>query len=126
MPSSHEITYNVLILFCALTGVLCTILSFVVAKVCDSVEMRKKYVKLPLNGKGFMLTSRAEACMDQRKMAETGIIKVLRRMEKRMALGNLVMRRLIEANDSIPNDEIKRFEEDLGIDLKNRDFGIPE
>ena len=64
--------------------------------------------------------------MEERKKAEGQIIKVLRRMEKRLIVGNLVMRDLVEADDKIANDKIKKYEEDMGIDLQNKDFGIPE
>ena len=85
-----------------------------------------KYVPIPKNSGGFRLNKESEKCMRQREEAEKGIIKVLRRMEKRMALGNLVMRDLVRAIPEIQNDVIERYEKDLGIDLGDRNFGIPE
>ena len=125
MSTEAEITYRMLILFSSGIGLLCSILTFVVTRLTDSSTMRKTYAKLPKNN-GFRLNSEAVKCQDERKMAEASIIKVLRRMERRMALGNLVMRLLIENNDNIDNDIIKKIESDLGMDLKNRDFGIPD
>jgi len=64
--------------------------------------------------------------MEERKEAENAIIRVLRRMERRMAIGNTVMRKLWEDSPNLPEGEIARLERDFGITMTNRDFGIPE
>jgi len=89
-------------------------------------KLNGKYVVHPPHGGSYRLQEAAEECMKERKKAEGSIIKVLRRMEKRMALGNVVMRDLVEANPDIPNDQIEKYERDLGITLGDRSFGIPE
>lgn len=89
-------------------------------------RMEKRYLKIPGNSKGFRLQSAAEVCMEERKAAENAILKVLRRMERRMTLGNTVMRKLWEANPDLPENEIAKLERDFGITMTNRDFGIPE
>jgi hypothetical protein len=89
-------------------------------------RMETKYAKIPGNNKGFRLQSEAEKCMDERKEAENAIIRVLRRMEKRMTLGNTVMRKLWEANPDLPENEIQALERDFGITMTDRSFGIPE
>ena len=43
-----------------------------------------------------------------------------------MALGNIVMRALVEHNPDVPDDLIQKIESDLGITLGDRNFGIPE
>jgi len=121
-----QVTYKALLFFCTLTAGVTGLITFVLSNVYLAYKMEKKYALLPANGNGFRLKSEAFACMDERKMAEQNIIKVLRRMEKRMILGNLVMRRLIETSEHVKDDEICKFEKDLGLDLNDRDLGIPD
>ena len=89
-------------------------------------RMETKYVKIPGNDRGYRLQSSAEKCMEERKEAENSIIRVLRRMERRMTLGNTVMRKLWEANPDLPENEIQALERDFGITMTDRSFGIPE
>ena len=125
-PQPEFITIRELIAFGTLIGVIMAIISFVITTLANAYKMKKKYMPKPPDGNGYRLKSEASRCMEERKKAEGQIIKVLRRMEKRLIVGNLVMRDLVEADDKIANDKIKKYEEDMGIDLQNRDFGIPE
>lgn len=105
---------------------ICIVITFVLTRLFDSWRMESKYVKIPGNKKGYRLQSAAETCMEERKEAENAIIRVLRRMERRMTLGNTVMRKLWEANPELPENEIQALERDFGITMTDRSFGIPD
>ncbi len=89
-------------------------------------RMQHKYARLPDNGRGYQKQSAAELCITERRKAESSTMKMLGRMEKRMALGNIVMRDLVEASPDVPNDKIEKYQRDLGINLMDMNFEIPE
>jgi len=116
---------SLLINFLILVATIIAIITFVITNLWNAYKMKKRYMPLPSGNDDYRLNSEARECMTKRKEAEEIIIRVLRRMEKRMALGNLVMRRLIDVNDKVSRDEIELIEKDLGIGIEDRNFGIP-
>ena len=109
-----------------LAGFIWTILVILVTRFFSVQRMEGKFARLPENDKGYMTNTEANLCRAERKEAESCIVRILRRIEKRMALGNIVMRDLIEATPDVPNDKIERYEKDLGISLMDRNFDIPD
>lgn len=116
MTPDPKLTLTMLFVFAGLTGAVCTVLTLVITQLITVFRMKGKYNTL----------ASAQTCRQERQAAENCLIKVLRRMEKRILLGNIIIRDLVEADNSIPNDKIEKYEKDLGISLTDRDFGIPE
>jgi len=125
-PTYAEVTIKTLIAFCAVASLLTAFVTFIITQYAAILHMKRKYALLPKEGNGYQLISESTKCMEKRKEAEVNIIKVLRRMEKRMILGNLVMRELIETNNDIEDDFVCKLERDLCIGLEDKNFGIPE
>ena len=86
----------------ALIGLIWTVFIWGGTRFYETRRMEKKYVKIPDDREGFYLMSDALVCKEERKVAEGGIIRVLRRIENKMSLGNTVMRKLWEANPDLP------------------------
>lgn len=111
--------------YIGLAGLVWTILVVLGTWFFSVKRMEGRFALLPKNDKGYMPYSEAQECRTERKEAENCIVRILRRMEKRMALGNIVMRDLVEAIPDVPNDKIERYEKDLGISLVDKNFDIP-
>jgi len=92
------------------------ILTFIGTRLWDAWRMESKY----------RTKTDAKKCMEERAKTEKAIFRVLRRMEKRLALSNLVMRDLVRAVPEVPNNKIEQYEKDLDIQLGDRNFSIPE
>jgi len=120
------VSLQLLFLICAIVSALSALSSMLFTNWFNVRKMRKQYAPLSFNGSGYITHTEARVCMQGRENSERQIIKVLRRMEKRMCLGNIVIRDLVETVPDIPNDKIERYEKDLGISLNDRNFGIPD
>ena len=85
-----------------------SLVTFGGTKLWDAYSMQKKYRTIEA----------AEKCMKERSQAETDLKAILKRMEKRLQLGNLAISDLWE-KAGLPLSRLKQYEKALDIKLRD-------